>query len=103
MRPSWFLVLAAPALIAGTAPAWAFDPVPETNKAWPTEHQQLLRTAAAEPSPYAMRYTDEAAQTLGLKEGKWEAFTPTSPLMPRVAGGLDGGRPTLKLQWRPGQ
>jgi hypothetical protein len=102
MRCFVFLAAAIPALIAGSASAWAFDPVPQTNKAWPTEHQEALRTAAVESSPYAMRYTDEAAQTLGMKDGKWEAFTPVSPLMPRVNGGLDGGRPTVRLQWQPG-
>ena len=100
----WVLLAAAiPVLIAGAAPAWAFSPVPETNKAWPTEHQQALRTAANQPDLYAMRYTDEAAQTLGFKDGKWEAFNPSDPMLPRVKGGLDGGRPTVQLQWRPGQ
>jgi hypothetical protein len=102
MRLALLFALAVPALIAGTVSAWAFEPVPVTNNPWPTEHQQQLRTAANEPSPYAMRYTDEAAQTLGLKDGRWEAFAPTSSLMPRVNGGLEGGRPTVKLQWRPG-
>ncbi|MBW8709336.1 MAG: hypothetical protein JF627_08785 [Alphaproteobacteria bacterium] len=96
-----FLAVAVPALIAGPAPGWAF-PGPETNAAWPTEHQQELRTAANEKSPYAMRYSDEAAQSLGFREGRWEAFTPSNPLMPRVNGGLDGGRPMLHLQWRSG-
>ena len=103
MRFSVLLAAAIPALIAGAVPVWAFSPVPETNKAFPSEHQQELRTVASQPDPYPMRYTDEAAQTLGVKNGKWEAFTPSSPLMPRVNGGLDGGRPMLRLQWRPGQ
>jgi hypothetical protein len=102
MRCFVFLAAAIPALIAGTAPAWAF-PGPELNKPWPTEHQQELRTVAAQPTPYAMRYTDEAAQTLGMKDGKWEAFTPTSSIMPRINGGLEGGRPMVRLQWQPGQ
>src|SRR3954466_1138075 len=101
MRFGLFLAVAVPALIAGPAPGWAF-PAPETNKAWPTEHQQELRPAANETSPYAMRYSDEAAQSLGFREGRWEAFTPSNPLMPRVNGGLDGGRPMLHLQWRSG-
>jgi hypothetical protein len=50
-----------------------------------------------------MRYTDEAAQTLGMKDGKWEAFVPVNPLLPRINGGLDGGRPMVHLQWRPEQ
>src|SRR4051812_42576660 len=98
MRRFVLLAAAIPALIAGSAPARAF-PGPEINKPWLTEHQQELRTLASQPSPYAMSYTDEAAQTLGMKDGKWEAFTPVNPLMPRVNGGLDGGRPTVRLQW----
>ena len=50
-----------------------------------------------------MNYTDQAAQTLGIQDGKWEAFSPVQPHMPSVNGGLDGGRPMLRLQWRPGQ
>ena len=99
MRYLVLLAAAIPALIAGSAAAWAF-PGPELNKPWPTEHQQELRTLASQPSPYAMRYTDEAAQTLGMKDGKWEAFTPTSALMPRINGGLYGGRPMVRLQWQ---
>ncbi len=102
MRCFVLLAAAIPAMIAGSASVWAF-PGPEINKHWPTEHQQELRTLASPPAPYAMRYTDEAAQTLGMKDGKWEAFTPVNPLMPRVNGGLDGGRPMVRLQWQQGQ
>ncbi len=102
MRCFVVLAVAIPALITGSASGWAF-PGPEINKPWPTEHQQELRTIASQPSPYAMRYTDEAAQTLGMKDGKWEAFTPVNPLMPRVNGGLEGGRPIVRLQWQQGQ
>ena len=59
--------------------------------------------AASQPAPYAMRYSDEAAQALGVKDGKWEAFTPSSVLLPRVNGSLDSGRPMVSLQWRPNQ
>ena len=102
MRCFVLLAAAIPAMIAGSASVWAF-PGPEINTPWPTEHQQELRTLASPPAPYAMRYTDEAAQTLGMKGGKWEAFTPVNPLMPRVNGGLDGGRPMVRLQWQQGQ
>jgi hypothetical protein len=49
-----------------------------------------------------MNYTDEAAQTLGVKDGKWEAFSTQSPdpLMPRFKGGIDSGRAMIGLQWR---
>jgi hypothetical protein len=95
------LVFAVAALAAGSSPAWAFR-LPG-NEAWPTEHQKQLRFAENQPQPYAMNYADEAAQTLGVREGKWEAFTPRSSDMPSVKGSMDGGRPMLILQWRPGQ
>jgi hypothetical protein len=90
------------ALAADSASASTFI-IPDGNTAWPTEHQKALRYAETRPQPYAMSYADQAAQTLGIREGKWEAFTPHSSDMPSVKGGLDGGRPMLILQWRPGQ
>ena len=89
------------ALLAA-GPAWAFS-TPGGNAAWPTEHQKALRYAETQSQPYAMNYADEAAQTLGVREGKWEAFTPRSGDMPSVKGSMDSGRPMLVLQWRPGQ
>ena len=102
MRPLAPLAFAFLALTAGAAPAWAFT-VPQTNTPGPTEHQREQGTAPA--APYAMNYTDEAAQKLGVRDGKWEAFDThsTNPLMPRLTGGLDSGRPMISLQWRPGQ
>jgi len=90
------------AFAAGAASASTFR-TPDGSTAWPTEHQKALRYAETEPQPYAMNYADEAAQTLGVREGKWEAFTPRSSDMPSVKGSLDSGRPMLILQWRPGQ
>lgn len=87
---------------AGPAPAWAFR-VPDSNAPPPTEHQIAQRYRDSQPRPYAMNYTDEAAQRLGVRDGKWEAFNSRDPLMPSVKGGMDGGRPMISLQWRPGQ
>jgi len=95
-----FGIFAFALLAAG--PAWAFS-TPGGNAAWPTEHQKALRFAETQSQPYAMNYADEAAQTLGVREGKWEAFTPRSSDMPSVKGSMDSGRPMLILQWRPGQ
>ena len=80
--------------------------MPDGNAAPPTEHQIQQRDNAAKPSqPYAMNYTDEAAQTLGVRDGKWEAFDVHSsdPLMPSLKGGIDNGGAMISLQWRPGQ
>jgi hypothetical protein len=89
-------------LAAGATPAWAFT-VPDANAPPPTEHQIQLRYADNQPSPYAMRYTDEAAQRLGMHDGQWEAFDSHASDPVRVTGGLDSGRPMISLQWRPGQ
>ena len=57
-------------------------------------------------SPYAMNYTDEAARTLGVRDGHMDLFSshpaPNDPLMPAVSGGLGGDGAMFKLQWRPG-
>jgi len=89
-------------LAAGSASAATFQ-TPDASTPWPTEHQKALRYAEAQPQPYAMNYADQAAQTLGVREGKWEAFTPRSSDMPSVKGSMDGGRPMLILQWRTSQ
>jgi hypothetical protein len=99
MRP--IRALGCLALVAGTVPAFAFRP-PETNTAFPTEHQQELRYTDSQSQPYAMNYTDEAAQSLGVHDGRWEAFETRSsdPLMPSFKGGVDNGSAMLKLQWQ---
>ena len=102
MRCFGTFAFALVALAAGSASAATFR-TPDGNTAWPTEHQKALRYAETQPQPYAMNYADEAAQTLGVREGKWEAFTPRSSDMPSVKGSMDSGRPMLILQWRPGQ
>ena len=57
-------------------------------------------------APYAMRYSDEAAQTLGVRDGHMDVFSSKSPsrndLMPTISGGLGGDGAMLRLQWRPG-
>ncbi len=104
MRCFRSLALAFLAAAAGPAPAWTFR-VPDSRAAPPTQHQIELRYADSRSQPYAMNYADEAAQTLGIQNGKWEAFDTRSsdPLMPSLKGGIDGGRAMIGLQWRPGQ
>jgi hypothetical protein len=85
------------ALLLGTSPALAFPrPAP-----YPIPHVQ--ESQVQEPShPYARNYTDEMAQSLGIRDGRWEVFDIGSshPLMPSLKGGIDGGGPMLRLQWR---
>ncbi len=89
------------ALIGGTVSAFAFRP-PETNTAFPTQHQLELRYADGQTQPYAMNYTDEVARRLGVQDERWEAFdtSPSDPLVPSLMGGADGGGAMFKLQWQ---
>lgn len=57
-------------------------------------------------SPYPMSYSDEAAQNLGVRNGRMEFFntgSQDSGLAPALTGGVDGGGAMLKLQWHPGE
>jgi hypothetical protein len=58
-------------------------------------------------SPYPMNYADEAAQTLGVRDGRLDVFA-TKPAgnqsyMPTLTGGVGGDGAMLKLQWHPGE
>jgi hypothetical protein len=90
--------LAVAALIAGALPAHAFAK-PDFNAAPPIPH--VRESQLADTQPQVMNYTDQMAQSLGVKNGGWEAFQSRDPLLPSVKGGIDGGAPMLKLQWRP--
>ena len=101
MRCFGTFALAFAALAAGSGPAGAFR-FPEQNPAPITQHQKELRYADSQGTqPYAMNYGDEAAQTLGVQKGKWEAFSTQSrdPLMPSFRGGIDEGRAMIGLRW----
>jgi hypothetical protein len=58
-------------------------------------------------TPYPMNYADEAAETLGIKNGHLDVFSvqPKSngSLLPNVSGGVDHEGAMLKLQWHPGE
>jgi hypothetical protein len=100
MRPMPALAYGCFLLILEAVPALAFRP-PDTNAPMPTEHQQDLRYADTPTAPYAMNYADEAAQRLGVHDGRWEAFDTqsTDPLVPSFKGGVDSGGAMFKLQW----
>ena len=103
MRPKLSLIGVSLLLIAQAVPCIAFQQ-PDINAAWPTQHQLELRYADGQKQPYAMNYTDEAAQTLGIQDGQWQAFEthPSDPLLPSLKGGVDKGAAMFKLQWTPG-
>jgi hypothetical protein len=54
--------------------------------------------------PYALNYADEAAQTLGIKQGNVDLFSGESGrddgVIPDVKGGIYHGRTMLQFQWR---
>ncbi len=100
MRRTHALLAAAAALIAGAAPACAGS-MPDLNPVVP-EHVREARYASSQPQRYPTTWGDEAAQSLGVQDGKWEAFhtEPTSRLAPSLNAGVDSGGAMLRLQWR---
>jgi hypothetical protein len=95
-----FVILAT---VAAAPAAWAFG-TPNANAPYsPTENQIDSRYADNQIQPYAMSYSEEAAQKLGVQDGKWEAFDThsTDPLVPSLKGGVDSGAAMIKLQWTP--
>lgn len=57
------------------------------------------------PSPYAMSFVDEAAQSLGVRNGKMDVFSTqsSSSYMPSISGGVGGDGAMLRLRWHPGE
>jgi len=100
-RTGTFLIAAALAGITG--PALGFGR-PDLATSAPIEHVREARYAEAQSAPYAMNYADDAARTLGVKDGHWQAFdtggSPRDPLLPSLNGGVDSGGAMLRLQWR---
>ena len=88
---------------AAASPAWAFGTPNASAPYTTTENQVDSRYADNQVQPYAMSYSDEAAQRLGVQNGKWEAFDTYSPdpMVPSLRGGVDSGAAMIKLQWTP--
>ena len=105
MRPTptliCILACASTALVAGSVPCLAFAPYNPPLP--PTQHQLDVRYGDGQSQPYAMNYTDEAAQQMGVHDGQWEAFNTrsTDPMVPSFKGGVDNGSAMFKLQWVP--
>jgi hypothetical protein len=106
MRKILTIWLTAVAFIGGavlTYPAMGFEP----TSGLLTDHEKMLKYKDQQTAqPYAMNYADEAAQTIGVRDGRWyviDAGYSRGGLMPNVSGGLDRGNPALKLQWQIGQ
>ena len=57
-------------------------------------------------APYAMTYADEAAQSLGVKDGHMDVFSipaDSSGYVPSFSGGVGSDGAMLWLQWHPGE
>lgn len=61
----------------------------------------------APPAPYAMNYVEEAAQNIGVRDGRWDMFSAhpaeNQPYLPSLSGGVGSEGAMLKLQWHPGE
>ena len=88
--------LAVAALLAA-GPALAFR-APDPNAPVPTPHQREVGYPDQDRQPYAMSYSDEAARSLGLTDGRWEAFKSQSSGA-TLKGGFDTRGAVLRLQW----
>ncbi len=104
MRTVVTLFLAGAALIGGTSWASAAARIDPTYDLL-AEHGKILKYQDQQSTqPYAMNFTDEAAQTLGVKNGRWEAFDTGSShngLTTSLSGGIDRGHAMIKLQLHP--
>lgn len=98
MRSIGTILWTAIALLSGGLPVQAR---PDLDPSYPIPHVRETQVAGR-AQPYAMNYTDQMAQSLGIRDGRWEVFDPGSnhPLMPSLKGGIDSGGPMLRLQWR---
>lgn len=106
MRSLFILCAAAVAFTVGEACAFAAAGL-DLQSGSLTEHERILKYQDQQPpQPYPMNFTDEAAQTLDVHNGHWEAFD-TGPsrngLTPNLSGGIDRGHAMIKLEWRAGQ
>ena len=52
-----------------------------------------------------MTYTDEVAQSLGVKDGHMDVIStqPVSGYMPAFSAGVDKGGAMLRFKWHPGE
>ena len=104
MNPKTTIGLSVALIIAAGALWWA-----QTSPKAPDKKGSVAPKPVFEKvkQPYALNYTDEAAQTLGFQDGHMEVFSShpdrDNPLIPVFSGGISGNGAMLRLQWRPGQ
>jgi hypothetical protein len=92
--------------ILAAGPAVAARRFNSTAPVFPIESRVASVMADKQNGPYAMNYADEAAQSLGVSGGRWNAFdtsdssSGSSPFLPSLRGGVDSGGAMIRLQWR---
>jgi hypothetical protein len=94
-------------LLLAAGPAFAAR-APNIAPIFRTEHDTATRFQDQDQSaqPYAMSYTDEVAQSLGVQSGKVEFFDSgrsDDAFVPALKAGVDGGSAMIRLQWHPGE
>ena len=98
------LVLAAPAALADSLPG---DSSLTGPMSYPGEPKPQPADQPAEQKPaFAMTYAEEAAQHLGVHDGRMDLFSTQpsakSDLIPRFSGGVGRGGAMIQLQWKAG-
>jgi hypothetical protein len=101
------LVLAIGLMALCGTPALAFARPDDSHLGSPLRYPGAPKPLNDDPkSPYAMNYADEAAQTLGVRDGHLDVFSSqpaeNNPFVPVLSGGLGGDGAMLRLQWHPG-
>jgi hypothetical protein len=76
-------------------------PWSDFNAAVPSEHVRESRYTDTLPQRYPTTWGDEAAKSLGVQDGRWEAFRtqPSSRLEPSLNAGVYSDGAMLRLQW----
>jgi hypothetical protein len=92
-------------LVLAAGPALAVH-APNLTPSFPIEHDTATRLQDQPASPYAMSYTDEVAQSLGVRGGKadfYDSGRSDDVFVPALKVGVDGGAAMIRLQWHPGE
>jgi hypothetical protein len=94
------------AVLTVTAGAAMATQLPNPSPAFVSEHQNDLRADTRPAAPFAIAYSDEAAETLGVHDGKWaflDTGRPARAYMPSLKGGVERDGLKLRLMWNLGR
>ena len=105
MTRFWIVILAMFALALMAMPASAMRWIDTSGLTYPGAPKRA--TEEEKPKPYPMNYAEEAAESLGFRDGHMDVFQ-TRPMgrntmAPTLSGGVGGDGAMLKLQWHPGE